>query len=386
MEAPPTPKTSPGSTKATIGQNMLEGMNFQHKNRSLDVTVEEFSTSAPSAAERNRTNVPPRVERSSWKRSRSKRQPKEKNASMDNVRIKLDQLEKDLKVSRRALEEADETIKGQETIIDGLKSDASLLQDQKEAQSEATKSMRETAFKMEEDHQKQKDELTAVTAGIKELEAQKELVENARGKDKAQHLKALEDLRRNHQAEKKALEESRSDQQVKATEQIKNLEAGKKATESGRIAAKERYITATAELQSIRSEKDEMEKRSSDLRNQMFWVETEKGAVKGELEKLNSRSQHLADKNTKLEAEKTELEAAFKLLERSKSSADETVANQAKELTERETEVKKLNKAIHSIRREKEAFASLEARRNIMFPIRIALALLVLLLVVSFWK
>jgi 6-phosphogluconolactonase/glucosamine-6-phosphate isomerase/deaminase len=81
--------------------------------------------------------------------------------------------------------------------------------------------MCETASKMEEDHQKQKDELTAVTAGIKELEAQKELVENARGKDKAQHLKALEDLRRNHQAEKKALEDSRSDQQAKATEQIK---------------------------------------------------------------------------------------------------------------------------------------------------------------------
>jgi hypothetical protein len=114
MEAPPTPKTFPGSTKATIGQSMLEGMNFQHKNRSLDVTVEEFSTSTPSTAERNGTNIPPRVEQSSWKRSRSRRQSKEKNVTMDNVRIKLEQLEKDLKVSRRALEEADETVKGQE--------------------------------------------------------------------------------------------------------------------------------------------------------------------------------------------------------------------------------------------------------------------------------
>jgi chromosome segregation ATPase len=382
MDAPPTPKTSPGSTKATIGQNMSEGMNFQHKTPSLDVTTEEFSTSTLSTAGRNGTNVPPCVEQSSGKRSRSRRQPKEKNVAIDNVRIKLEQSEKDLKASRGALEEANATIKGQETIINSLKSDASLLQDQKEAQSETMKSMRETVSKMEEDHQKQKDELMAVTAGTKELEAQKELVENARGKDKAQHLKALEDLRRSHQAEKKALEDSRSDQQAKATEQIKKLEAEKKAAESGRCEAQKRYIEAAAKLQSLHDEKDKIERKSSDLLDQISWHEIEKEA----LEQSNSYSQRLGRRNVELKAEKTELETTVESLEQSKSSAEETIAKQAKELTEWRAEVRNLNKVILRVKEEKEALASLEAKRKIMLPIRIVLALLFLLLTVSLWK
>jgi chromosome segregation ATPase len=293
----------------------------------------------------------------------------------------MEQSEKYLKASRGALEEANATIKGQETIINSLKSDASLLQDQKEAQSETTKSIREMASKMEEDHQKHKDELTAVTAGIKELETQKELVENARGKDKAQHLRALEDLRRNHQAEKKALEDSRSDQQAKATEQIKKLEAEKKAAGSGRSEAQKRYIEATAKLQSPHHEEDEIEKKSSDLLDQISWHEIEEA-----LEQSNSYSQRLARKNVELKAEKTELETTVKSLEQSKFSADEKIAKQAKELIEWRAEVRNLNKVILRVKEEKEALASLEEKRKIMLPIRIVLALLFLLLTVSMWK
>jgi chromosome segregation ATPase len=313
-------------------------------------------------------------------------QPKEKNVAIDNVRSKLEQSETDLKASRKALEEANATIKSQKKIIDGLKSDAALLQDQNKAESETTKSMGETASKMKEDNQKLKDKLMTATADIEELEAEKKVVESTREKDKAQHLKALEDLRSNHQAEKKALEDGRSEQQATATEQIKKLEAEKKVAESGRLAARTRYNETAAKLQNLQAEKYEIERESSKLRDQVFWLETARDSVKEELEKSNSRSQHFADKNSKLEAKKTELETTVELLEQSKSAADETIAKQAKELTERETEVKRLNKAIHSVRREKEALASLEAKRKIMFPIRIVLALLFLLLAISLCK
>jgi len=375
METLPTPKTSPGSTKATIGENMSEGMNFQHKNPSLNPTTKELSTSAPSTVVRNGTNVPPLIEQSPGKKPRSRRHPKEKNVDIDNVRIKLEQSEKDLKASRTALEAANATIEGQETMIDGLKSDATLLQDQKEAQSESMKSMGE-------DHQKLKHELTTAAADIEGLEAQKKAVENARTQDNAQHTKALEDLRRNHQAEKKALEDSKSDQQAKAAEKNKKLEAEKKAAESGRNEAQARYIDAAAKLQSLQTEKDKVETKSSDLKKQVFWLETEKK----ELEESNSHSQRLAHKNAELKAKKEELETMVESLEQSKSSADETIVKQGKELTERKAEVINLNKVVLRIKEEKDALASLEAKRKIMFPIKIVLTLLVLLLAVSLWK
>jgi chromosome segregation ATPase len=375
METLPTPKTSPESTKATIGENMPEGMNFQHKNSSLNPTTKELSTSAPSTVVRNGTNVPPLIEQSPGEKPRSRRHPKEKNVDIDNVRIKLEQSEKDLKASRASLEAVNATIKGHETIIDGLKSDATLLQDQKEAQSESMKSMGE-------DHQKLKDELTTATADIEGLEAQKKAVENARTQDNAQHTRASEDLRRNYQAEKKALEDSKSDQQAKATEQIKKLEAEKKAVESGRNEAQARYIDAAAKLQSLQEEKDKVETKSSDLKKEIFWLEAEKK----ELEESNSHSQRLAHKNAELKAKKEELEITVESLEQSKSSADETIVKQGKELTERKTEVINLNKVILRIKEEKDALASLEAKRKIMLPINIVLALLFLLLVVSLCK